>query len=327
MLVADTLTADLTFYANGEVTGEWDSLRSLRGVSGATSPATRSRGASLLLFSSLERGRHEGLNVKKKKKRRRPPGRHPRGASPRSTSPTPCCGQRGRRGRARSARAGHAGQQAGGSGGGRRGRDVPVSRRRRLGKIGLPLLAYAALRGRRRRRHRRGRRQQVNAAQGRSQQANWSERCARPSPPGRLVVYDDRHGGSPVAGGADLILVVPPLIVDAQARPDWRAVDACLGDVGSGLRRGHAGAGPPRAPAGCRRRRCRDHPARRQHPRPRRRAAGLHEPPGGGHRLPRRPQRCLLRPDLPRPRDLPRSSSAAWTASARHGQPSATGAC
>ena len=33
MLIADTLTADLTFYANGEVTSEWDSMRSLRGVS------------------------------------------------------------------------------------------------------------------------------------------------------------------------------------------------------------------------------------------------------------------------------------------------------
>jgi predicted dehydrogenase len=33
MLVADTLTADLTFYANGEVASEWEAARSLRGVS------------------------------------------------------------------------------------------------------------------------------------------------------------------------------------------------------------------------------------------------------------------------------------------------------
>jgi len=33
MLVADTLTADLTFYANGTVTSEWDATQSLRGVS------------------------------------------------------------------------------------------------------------------------------------------------------------------------------------------------------------------------------------------------------------------------------------------------------
>jgi predicted dehydrogenase len=33
MLVADTLTADLTFYANGEVSSEWSSAQALRGVS------------------------------------------------------------------------------------------------------------------------------------------------------------------------------------------------------------------------------------------------------------------------------------------------------
>ncbi|MCK9247434.1 MAG: Gfo/Idh/MocA family oxidoreductase [Solirubrobacteraceae bacterium] len=33
MLVADTLTADLTFHANGEVASEWDATRTLRGVS------------------------------------------------------------------------------------------------------------------------------------------------------------------------------------------------------------------------------------------------------------------------------------------------------
>ena len=33
MLVADTLTADLTFYANGEVSSEWSSTQALRGVS------------------------------------------------------------------------------------------------------------------------------------------------------------------------------------------------------------------------------------------------------------------------------------------------------
>lgn len=32
-LVGDTVTADLTFYANGEVTNEWDSMASFRGVS------------------------------------------------------------------------------------------------------------------------------------------------------------------------------------------------------------------------------------------------------------------------------------------------------
>ena len=33
MLLADTLTADLAFYANGDVTSEWAATQSLRGVS------------------------------------------------------------------------------------------------------------------------------------------------------------------------------------------------------------------------------------------------------------------------------------------------------
>jgi predicted dehydrogenase len=33
MLVADTLTADLTFYANGTVASDWDMTQELRGVS------------------------------------------------------------------------------------------------------------------------------------------------------------------------------------------------------------------------------------------------------------------------------------------------------
>jgi predicted dehydrogenase len=33
MLVADTLTGDLTFYANGEVAVEWDASQQFRGVS------------------------------------------------------------------------------------------------------------------------------------------------------------------------------------------------------------------------------------------------------------------------------------------------------
>ncbi len=41
-----------------------------------------------------------------------------------------------------------------------------------------------------------------------------------------------------VAAGADLVVAVPPLIVDAGARPDWRALDAALTDVGAGLRPG-----------------------------------------------------------------------------------------
>lgn len=61
MLVADTLTADLTFYANGEVTSEWDSMRSLRGVSeGDVTRYALSRREPLLVelegFCALIRG-------------------------------------------------------------------------------------------------------------------------------------------------------------------------------------------------------------------------------------------------------------------------------
>ncbi|MEV4422557.1 Gfo/Idh/MocA family oxidoreductase [Patulibacter sp. NPDC049589] len=61
MLVADTLTADLTFYANGEVTSEWDSMRSLRGVSeGDVTRYALSRREPLLVelegFVALVRG-------------------------------------------------------------------------------------------------------------------------------------------------------------------------------------------------------------------------------------------------------------------------------
>ena len=45
-----------------------------------------------------------------------------------------------------------------------------------------------------------------------------------------------------VADGADLVVAVPPLVVDAQARPDWRILDAVLDDIGAGLT---GGAGEP----------------------------------------------------------------------------------
>jgi UDP-N-acetyl-D-glucosamine dehydrogenase len=41
-----------------------------------------------------------------------------------------------------------------------------------------------------------------------------------------------------VAKGADLVVVVPPVVVDAQARPDFTALDAALADVARGLRGG-----------------------------------------------------------------------------------------
>jgi UDP-N-acetyl-D-mannosaminuronic acid dehydrogenase len=41
-----------------------------------------------------------------------------------------------------------------------------------------------------------------------------------------------------VATGPDLVIAVPPLVVDAEAHPDWRVLDAVLTDIGNGLTTG-----------------------------------------------------------------------------------------
>jgi UDP-N-acetyl-D-mannosaminuronic acid dehydrogenase len=41
-----------------------------------------------------------------------------------------------------------------------------------------------------------------------------------------------------VASGPDLVIAVPPLVVDDEARPDWRILDAVVGDIGRGLQAG-----------------------------------------------------------------------------------------
>jgi UDP-N-acetyl-D-mannosaminuronic acid dehydrogenase len=41
-----------------------------------------------------------------------------------------------------------------------------------------------------------------------------------------------------VAGGPELVVAVPPLLVDADARPDWTTLDSVLADIGAGLRPG-----------------------------------------------------------------------------------------
>jgi nucleotide sugar dehydrogenase len=41
-----------------------------------------------------------------------------------------------------------------------------------------------------------------------------------------------------VAGGAELVVAVPPLVVDADARPDFGALDAVLAAIGAGLQAG-----------------------------------------------------------------------------------------
>jgi UDP-N-acetyl-D-glucosamine dehydrogenase len=55
-------------------------------------------------------------------------------------------------------------------------------------------------------------------------------------PAGRLRATTDTT--TAVAEGADLVVVVPPVMVDAQARPDFGALDAALDAVAGGLRGG-----------------------------------------------------------------------------------------
>ncbi len=53
---------------------------------------------------------------------------------------------------------------------------------------------------------------------------------------GRLQATADTVGA--VATAPELVVAVPPLYVDADARPDWGALDAVVADIGAGLRQG-----------------------------------------------------------------------------------------
>ena len=55
-------------------------------------------------------------------------------------------------------------------------------------------------------------------------------------PAGRLRATTDTTAA--IAAGADLVIAVPPLVVDADARPDFSVLDAVLGDIGRGLQPG-----------------------------------------------------------------------------------------
>jgi UDP-N-acetyl-D-mannosaminuronic acid dehydrogenase len=57
-------------------------------------------------------------------------------------------------------------------------------------------------------------------------------------PAGRLRATGD--SAAAVAGGAELVIAVPPLVVDAAAQPDWRILDAVVDDIGRGLAGGTA---------------------------------------------------------------------------------------
>jgi nucleotide sugar dehydrogenase len=62
---------------------------------------------------------------------------------------------------------------------------------------------------------------------------------------GRLRAQTDTAAA--VATGPELVIAVPPLLVDARVEPDWRVLDAVVDDVARGLgaaARAGAGAGP-----------------------------------------------------------------------------------
>jgi len=115
-----------------------------------------------------------------------------------------------------------------------------------LGKIGLPLAAHIA---------RAGHTvvgcdvsaevcEQVNAARAPFPgEAGLDEALAKVVGDGRLRAQTDTAAA--VEEGADLVIAVPPLVVDTDAQPDWRILDSVVADVGRGLRAaaaaGHTG--------------------------------------------------------------------------------------
>jgi nucleotide sugar dehydrogenase len=115
-----------------------------------------------------------------------------------------------------------------------------------LGKIGLPLAAHIA---------RAGHTvvgcdvdprvcELVNAAQAPFPgETGLEEALAQVVGDGRLRAQTDTAAA--IADGADLVIAVPPLVVDADAQPDWRILDSVAADIARGLRgaadAGHAG--------------------------------------------------------------------------------------
>ena len=108
-----------------------------------------------------------------------------------------------------------------------------------LGKIGLPLAAQIARHG-----------HQVigcdvnpdvvqTVNEGRAPfpgETGLEEALAELVPKGALRASTDTTAA--VAEGAELVIAVPPLVVDDQARPDYRILDAVIEDIGRGLGKG-----------------------------------------------------------------------------------------
>ncbi|HEX5145530.1 MAG TPA: nucleotide sugar dehydrogenase, partial [Conexibacter sp.] len=106
-----------------------------------------------------------------------------------------------------------------------------------LGKIGLPLAAHVA---------RAGHAvvgcdvdprtcELVNAARAPFPgETGLEEALAEVVGDGRLRAQTDTAAA--VAEGAELVIAVPPLVVDGDAQPDWAILDSVVADVARGLR-------------------------------------------------------------------------------------------
>jgi UDP-N-acetyl-D-mannosaminuronic acid dehydrogenase len=108
-----------------------------------------------------------------------------------------------------------------------------------LGKIGLPLAAHIASAG-----------HEVvgcdidprvvalvnDATEPFPGETGLQEALAELVPAGRLRATTDTAAA--IAQGADLVIAVPPLVVDDRARPDFRVLDAVVADIGRGLQPG-----------------------------------------------------------------------------------------
>jgi UDP-N-acetyl-D-mannosaminuronic acid dehydrogenase len=125
-----------------------------------------------------------------------------------------------------------------------------------LGKVGLPLAVAAARAGHRVTGCDIDPDVVASVAAGRPPfpgEAGLEEALAEVIRDGRLTASTDTTAA--VAAGADLVLVVPPLLVDGEGHPDWRALDAAIDDVGAGLQRGTTVSLETTVPVGSTRRR------------------------------------------------------------------------
>ncbi len=108
-----------------------------------------------------------------------------------------------------------------------------------LGKVGLPLAARIALAGHEVVGADIDRRvvETVNAGEPPfPNEAGLPEALAETVGDGRLRAVTDTAAA--VAQGPELVVAVPPLFVDASAKPDWAILDAVVDDIGRGLKAG-----------------------------------------------------------------------------------------